>query len=600
MNKKIKALKNIFEELNVILEKKQKQKAKILIIFILIGALLETLGVSTLLPFIQGLISKEAFQKKWYVSIISSFFEIDNVNIMIMLMGGAIIFVYVLKNFYLIWLNKLQIKYRCNVLQNLSVRIFKSYMKRPYEFFVNMNSAEFIRGINDDVTAVFYVLDYIFTLIKYILTSAFIGVFIIYTDVVMAMGILAVAACCIIGYQFIFGDKLKKLRQLLRKANAKQYKSAYQAIGAIKDIKVMKRTDFFIKEYEEAYSEKNEADYGYGMIEVMPPRLIEMVCVSGLIIILCIRINMGVNTTEFVPKLATFAVAIFQIMPSISGIAQKLNGLSYKKASLDATYKNLIEVKEYELLKKKRKETRQKCLDVKFDDKIEIKNLEWKYLESNKIILNNVNLEIQKGESIAIIGESGSGKTTLINIILGLYDPQQGGVYVDGENINDISMQWSRMIGFVPQQVFLLDDTIRNNIIFGADYKSDEKIWQVLDDAQLKKFVLGLPDKLDTSVGEQGVRLSGGQRQRIAIARALYYDPSILILDEATSALDNETEKAVMDTMEKLAKKMTMIIVAHRLSTIKNCDRIYEVKQGRIEEKSREYIMRQIEKNNKV
>lgn len=156
------------------------------------------------------------------------------------------------------------------------------------------------------------------------------------------------------------------------------------------------------------------------------------------------------------------------------------------------------------------------------------------------------------------------------------------------------------MIGFVPQQVFLLDDTIRNNIIFGADYKSDEKIWQVLDDAQLKKFVLGLPDKLDTSVGEQGVRLSGGQRQRIAIARALYYDPSILILDEATSALDNETEKAVMDTMEKLAKKMTMIIVAHRLSTIKNCDRIYEVKQGRIEEKSREYIMRQIEKNNKV
>ena len=191
-------------------------------------------------------------------------------------------------------------------------------------------------------------------------------------------------------------------------------------------------------------------------------------------------------------------------------------------------------------------------------------------------------MEIKKGDSVAIIGESGSGKTTLADILLGLYKPEEGEVLVDGQEIYLNLKQWAQIISFVPQNVYLLDDTIRENIVFGQSKADDNRIWDALEQAQLKDFVRNLPEGLDTVVGEAGIRFSGGQRQRIAIARALYSQPDILLLDEATAALDNDTEAAVMEAIDSLKGKKTLIIIAHRLSTIKNCNKVYEVKNGKI------------------
>jgi ABC-type multidrug transport system fused ATPase/permease subunit len=261
--------------------------------------------------------------------------------------------------------------------------------------------------------------------------------------------------------------------------------------------------------------------------------------------------------------------------------------MAYSFPRLENVYHNVVEAKEYEKQREKyvKENIVNKNVEVstEFEQVLSINHVEWKYREQIKPVLENVTLEIRRGESIALIGESGSGKTTLSDIILGLLHPQKGSVYMDGIDVYGMPEEWAKVIGYVPQSVFLIDDTIRNNVAFGLKNVDDTDIWYALEQAQLKKFVESLPEGLDTMVGEQGIKFSGGQRQRVAIARALFSRPQILVLDEATAALDNETEAAVMEAIDALQGKMTLIIVAHRLSTIRNCDKIYEICNGRAE-----------------
>ena len=234
--------------------------------------------------------------------------------------------------------------------------------------------------------------------------------------------------------------------------------------------------------------------------------------------------------------------------------------------------------------------------DEIFQNKVEVKNISWRYPNSDVYVLKDLDLTVHKGEAIGFIGSSGAGKTTLSDMILGLFKPLMGGIYVDGIDIYTIPMQWAHVVGYVPQAVYLTDDTIRNNIAFGEEEQDieDDKIWFALEQAQFKTFVQQLPNGLDTIVGERGIRFSGGQKQRLAIARALYYDPDIVILDEATSALDNETEKAVMESIDALQKSKTLIIVAHRLTTLRNCDKVFEIKDGKAFEVDMEQFKKQI------
>ena len=297
--------------------------------------------------------------------------------------------------------------------------------------------------------------------------------------------------------------------------------------------------------------------------------------------------QVGTNIDTFIPVLGTFAMAAFKILPSVSKIATRVNSLVFYQKQLDATYDYLKAAREYEAeMRAYSQKHIGKILDrdveIEFRDKLSIQNIKWKYLNSKEYVIDGLYLDIKKGESVALIGPSGAGKTTLADIIMGLLKPEAGTVEMDGKDIFAIPHQWARLIGYVPQSVFLTDDTLRNNVAFGVDEKeiSDDKIWNALEKAQLREFAESLPYGLDTFVGERGVKFSGGQRQRVAIARALYENPEILVFDEATSALDNETEAAVMESIDSLQGVKTLIIIAHRLSTIRKCNKIYEVRDG--------------------
>lgn len=292
---------------------------------------------------------------------------------------------------------------------------------------------------------------------------------------------------------------------------------------------------------------------------------------------------------SFVPKLASFAIIAFRLMPSINKFVTGINGIVYSIPALDAAYDSVMAAKDF-MEKSEKTEKEGDDGHLSFDESFEVKDVTWGYADADKNVLEGASVVIHKGEAVAFIGESGSGKTTLADIILGLYEPKQGEILSDGKNVYKYLEQWSEYISYVPQSIYLTDDTVRANIVFGHYDINDDRIWNVLEQAQLKKFVESLPGGLDTMIGEEGVKLSGGQRQRLAIARALYTDPEILLLDEATAALDNETETAVMEAIDSLHGKKTLIIIAHRLSTIKNCNRVYQVKSGNIVDVTADFV----------
>ena len=399
----------------------------------------------------------------------------------------------------------------------------------------------------------------------------------------MAVAVVVLLTFVSIAIVMVYKPVMKRMGQKEMKAQAEKSKAIYQTIGGVKELYVMQRKQLFLNEYARAADEERRITRNKSFLSASPERIIEGVCVSGLIGAVITRLLVGVDIMNFIPQLGMFAMAAFKVLPSAGKVSNRVATIVYYVPMLDNVYQVITEANKYEKEQKKYqriygiKESQREC---EFTDKVSIQNVSWKYNENKENILTELNLEIQKGESIALIGASGAGKTTLADIVLGLLPPQSGRVCVDGRDIYSMPEQWAQIIGYVPQNVFLMDDTVRNNVAFGLKDIDDDLIWIALEEAQIKDFVEKLPKGLDTFVGERGVKFSGGQRQRIAIARALYNSPQILVLDEATSALDNDTENAVMEAVDALQGKMTLIIVAHRLTTIRNCDKIYEVKNG--------------------
>ena len=447
-----------------------------------------------------------------------------------------------------------------------------------------------LRGMGIDVIGVYNLLDNLFRFCGEFLTAVLIAVYIVKTDVFMASCIIIIAGCCFMVITLGLKKKTKQLGEQKRETEMIRNNWALQSIMGFKEIKVTQSAEHFIEGYDNAYEKQRIAEVRNEYIINLPEKLIEAVCISVLLGIICIKIAMGTDMVSFVPKLAVFAVAAFRLLPSISRMTRYMNGVIYNNAFLQNVYNNLVEIQEFE------NDDEVEITDggnLQFNKELEISHIFWNYTGTEKEILSDLSFTIKKGEAIGLVGASGAGKTTLADIILGLLKPRKGNVYADGMDVYSCPKQWSKIIGYVPQSIFLANDTLRNNVAFGYDEKEidDEKIWKVLKEAQLDDFVAGLPQKLDTQVGERGIKFSGGQRQRIAIARALYNNPSIVVLDEATSALDNETERAVMEAIEALQGYKTLIIVAHRLTTIKQCDKVYEVVDGKIEQCNKDEIL---------
>ena len=303
----------------------------------------------------------------------------------------------------------------------------------------------------------------------------------------------------------------------------------------------------------------------------------ETVCIGGMMSVVILKILRGVNLSYFIPTLSVFVVAAFRMLPSFGRITSFMNMMIFNKPAVEAVYNDVRIMNELDELK-----TVENDNELIFNNKIDISCVAYSYPNTTAEVLKRVDISIKKNESIGFIGPSGQGKTTLADIILGILTPSKGTIEVDGKDITENMTSWHHMLGYIPQTIFLCDDTIRKNVAYGINEEDidDERVIRALEEAQIKDFVLRLEEGINTEIGERGVRLSGGQRQRIGIARALYNNPEVLILDEATSALDNDTEVAVMDAINRLQGNKTLIIIAHRLSTIENCDKIYRINDG--------------------
>lgn len=599
----LKKVKDIWNKFQFILTTSQKRYGLVILGMTLVGALVETLGVSIIIPFVQAMIDPELLMQNEYLRPIIDWFHIESPIQLIMLLGIGIALVYLFKNLYLTLLTYYRIRFSTKVQRELSVLMMKSYMKRGYLFFVQVNTSDLLRGIMNDVSAVYQMMYHAFRVIAELLTSFAIIAFIMIKDFRMALSVIVLAGICFVGVVLGFRKPMQRLGVQYRQSNGEAHKHALQAFQGIKEVIVMHRQQFFVRRYEGAFERQQKALIGQTVASESPAYIIEAVCVAGLILTVSFRIYGGTDATTFIPQLAAFAVGAFRILPSLGRITSSFNQIIYFVPSLNTTYDHLKEVraaeeKMTEDIKRLREEERQaetKASPVREkdteDNYLAIENVHWRYPSAEKEVLEGVTLNIPEGTSVALIGHSGAGKTTLADIILGLYKPQAGCIKYKGVDIRTISEQWSNSVGYIPQSVYLTDDTIRNNVAFGVDEPDDDLVWQALEQAQLKEFVAGLPDRLDTIVGDRGVRFSGGQRQRVAIARALYYNPEILILDEATSALDNETETAVMEAIDSLQGNKTLIIVAHRLTTIRNCDVIYEIADGKAVKRRKEEVL---------
>ena len=580
MKQMIVLAKDLLSKIFDILNRKQRYLTFLVFFLTLIGALLEVIGVSAVLPLIQAMIYPDQLRENALVKKLIAIFHIGGNIQLLLLISFGVVGVYLIKNGYLIFLSYVRIKYSTVIQRELGIRIMNIYMKQGYPFFIKSNTNDLYRGITGDVAGIYNILNFGFRLIAESITVICICIYMFITDWIMAIFVAAFALLSVLIIMLFGKKKMRKLGEDYRKYDMLTRKWSAQAFQGIKEVLVLNRQEFFINRYRESTTKQQSAMVKQTVAAESPAYILEFACVVGLIFAVAFRTIMGVDNTSFVLNIAAFAVSAFRIMPSLGRIANAVNNILFNIPALNKTYettkmKNVLESRG-EILDDKREG------DFSFKKEISLKDICWRYEGGQEDTIHHLNLTIKKGDAIAFIGESGTGKSTIADIILGLFRPQQGEICVDGIDIKKMPERWSKMIGYVPQSVYLLDDTIRNNIAFGIDEdKIDEgKIWDVLEQAQMKSYVEKLPEGLDTMLGERGIRFSGGQRQRIAIARALYFDPDILILDEATSALDNKTEEAVMEAVDMLQGWKTLIIIAHRLSTIKKCNHVYEILDG--------------------
>lgn len=595
MKKAINDAIRTIKQLLYILTSAQKRESIVVFIAMICGSCLELLGVSAMYPFLQAIVDVDILSDKWYVRWIYTFFPNARDKQIIVFLGVCIMIVFLLKNAGVLLSNYIQIRFSAKFYRELSTHMLDSYMRRPYEFFVNTNSSTIMRGISGDVSSVYQIILCGFQMLAEMINIVLIGGYLIITDAVIAGLSIAVAGVCFVVITLGFKGIMKKSGKRMREAQTWQNRYCYQAITGIKEITVLGRRQAFVKKYEVASKNVEKYTVASGVSSAAPDRIIEGVCMAGIMIVLCIRLVMGIDMGNLVPVLGVFAMGAFKLLPSVSKISSRINQIVFCMPGFDSTYANLKEAERFVDSCDIPTETNKDAgisHEVVFNKEIQVKGISWRYSGGSEDILENLSLTIKKGDSVGLIGSSGAGKSTLSDILMGLFEPQKGTVEVDGESIYKHKDQWAQKVGYVPQNIFLVDDTVRANVAFGLPKEeiSDEKVWNALERAQIKDFIMKLPDGLDTMVGEFGVKFSGGQRQRIAIARALYNEPEVLILDEATSALDNETEKALMEAIDLLQGTITMVIVAHRLTTIKNCDHIYEIRKGTAIERRREEL----------
>lgn len=579
---------SLLSKLGYIFDQRDKWKLALLTVAIVAGSFLELLAVMVFVPFIDVLQNQGTIQSRWYLKAVFDLFHFHSNKSFIVLIAAGIIGIYVIKNVYLILEKDYIFRFSYNTQMKLSTRLLAAYMKEPYTFHLNHNIAILQRSLHEDTSRFMQVILYALELMAELAVSGVLVIYLLITSKSITIIVLGLLAVFVGGFLMISRKYSKQLGLENQGYQGKIFQWMNQALGGIKEIKILERESYFTDEFQ-TYWKK----YARGLriartISILPKYTVEAVAMTGILIAVIVKLLFGeADSVYFISQLVAFAVAGMRLMPSVGRINEHASNMLYALPSVELVYHDLTGIEGLVV-----EEDRERKDDWRLQKEIQVQRVSYHYPDTEEWVLEDVSFTIQKGAAVAFIGATGSGKTTMVDIILGLLTPVKGAVFADEINVHEQPKTFHAQVGYIPQTIYLSDDTIRNNIAFGLREEeiSEEAVRAAVERAQLREFIESLPHGLDTIVGDRGVRLSGGQRQRIGIARALYHDPEILVLDEATSALDNETESAVMEAIEHLQGMKTMIIIAHRLTTIRNVDVIYEVGDGRVTEKSKDEV----------
>ena len=573
---------NNLKKLLFLLNSHEKKNAFLLIIMVIIMALIDMLGVASIMPFVAVITNPSLIETNFYINSIflrSSILGVTNEKEFFFLLGALVFILLVFSLSFKALTIYLQTKFIHMREYSLSKRLVETYLQQPYSWFLNRNSSEIGKNILSEAnTVIMGSLSALFSLITQSIVSSAMIILLLFVNLKLTLTISFVIGLMYVLVFYLFRVFLDRIGKESLLSNEFRYKSVNEAFGAIKEIKFGRLEKFFINSFSKPAENYAKNRSSSAIIGQLPRFFIEIVAFGGMLLIMLSIMRETGAFASATPVIAVYAYAGYRLIPSIQQIYQASSLIKYCTPSVNKLYNDLKFLKLTDI---NFNETL-----LKFENNISLNNVEFSYPGSTSLILKNLNIIIPHKSTVGFIGSTGSGKTTLIDIVLGLLKPTKGSLKIDDTIITDNNLKaWQSLIGYVPQNIYLSDNSIAANIAFGFEQKkiNQELIEKAAKIANIHSFIVNeLPDKYQTIVGERGIRLSGGQKQRIGIARALYHDPKVLVLDEATSALDDKTEKSVVEGINQLSKHITIIIIAHRLNTIKNCDIVYKLEKGQL------------------
>ena len=554
----------------------------LLMFCIFFGAAMELMGVSLIMPLIQLISTPAVVEGSGIAGQVYRALGMKSVPDFFAFLVMVIIAVYVFKNIYLSVLYYFQYSFIYKNQLKVAGRLIDCYLKKPYTYHLDHNTSDMIRNIMLDTDRLFQLILSFLNVSSEVLLSLLLVIYLLLSDPVMSCTVAGLLLLCMALFRILTKERVHGYGKMNQEYDGRMHQAINQALGAVKDIKILHREKYFVNSFVSCGEKKMTALINTNFFGTIPRYIIETITVSAIMLVLLFKLKSGTDLNTLLPVLASFAVAAFKLLPSVGKVSNYLNNITFLKPSIDLIYHDLKETEDMEDVEIKDQDEGSGF--GKEAGEIKVDSLIYRYPGTDTDVLKAVSFNIPLGTSVGLIGESGAGKSTLADVILGILFPRDGRVLYGNMNVHEYPIKWAEKLAYIPQAIYLADESIRMNVAFGIEPdKIDEaKVWEALEEAQLADFVRSLPEGLDTEVGERGVRLSGGQRQRIGIARALYGDPEILVLDEATSALDSETESAVMEAIDRLHGRKTLLIIAHRLTTIRNCEYIYRVENGNV------------------
>ena len=548
----------------------------------LISAILEVIGIGMIPVFVSIIATPDTILNIEWLLPMWEKFGIETSGDLLVYGAIFLIGVFSLKNIYLLFYGYIKARFIWLRFASIGSNLFKYYMYAPYDFHLRRNTSELLRNVTQETSMLAnHVISPLLMIIMDVVLITSIFAMLIWMEPINTLIVFVILGGGGALFLRIIRKKMRFYGKTALNDRAKMIRSVNDGLGGFKDARVLNREQWFHKKFSNNIKSYGKSQTFNHVVSMANKPVIETIAITGLLLIALLLYWQGRNVESVIPVMTLFGAATYRLMPALQGLIKSITSLKYHIYSVDPLYDDTLELKRNVAVGDKEVTTK-----LIFSNKILFEETSFTYPGSENEAVKNLSVSISKGEAIGFVGPSGAGKTTLMDMLLGLLEPQKGRITVDGINIYSNVSEWKENIGYIPQFIFLSDDTIRRNIAFGLsdDEIEEGKLQNAIKAAQLNEFLENLPKGVNTIIGERGTRLSGGQRQRIGIARALYNNPQVLIMDEATSALDNITEKFVIQAVEQLKRKRTIIMIAHRLTTVRNCDRLYYMDKAQIKD----------------